>query len=132
MSRSINNNISSPFRSNTINSSSIGYPYTDNIWVDSGNNSNYFNSGNIIYSQFETIEFYLFDKKYSITSENPSNDIEFISSLNVLGWRYFAELKRNNYFNLSKKSISNSLVKFLLENETKFNRKYKLEKINNI
>ena len=132
MSKSINNNISSPFRSNTIdnnslNSSSIGYPYTDNIWVDSGN---YF--GNITYSQFETIEFYLFDKKYSITSESPSNDIEFISTLNVLGWKYFVELKRNNYFNLSKRSISNSLVEFLLENEIKFDRKYKLEKINNI
>ncbi len=132
MSKSINNNISSPFRSNTIdnnslNSSSSGYPYTDNIWV---NNGNYFN--NITYSQFETIEFYLFDKKYSITSESPSNDIEFITTLNVLGWKYFVELKRNNYFNLSKKSISNSLVEFLLENEIKFDRKYKLEKINNI
>ena len=127
MSRSINNNISSPFRSNTINSSSIGYPYTDNIWVDSGGYSN-----GVIYSQFETIEFYLFDKKYSITSEYPSNDIEFISTLNVLGWKYFVELKRNNYFNLSRKSISNSLVEFLLENEIKFDRKYKLEKINNI
>ena len=132
MSKSINNNISSPFRSNTIdnnslNSSSIGYPYTDNIWVYSGN---YFS--NITYSQFETIEFYLFDKKYSITSESPSNDIEFISTLNVLGWKYFVELKRNNYFNLSKRSISNSLVEFLLENEIKFDRKYKLEKINNI
>ncbi len=127
MSKSINSNISSPLRSNTINSSSIGYPYTDNIWVDSGN---YFS--NITYSQFETIEFYLFDKKYSITSEYPSNDIEFISTLNVLGWKYFVELKRNNYFNLSKRSISNSLVEFLLENEIKFDRKYKLEKINNI
>ena len=132
MSKSINNNISSPFRSNTIdnnslNSSSSGYPYTDNIWV---NNGNYFS--NITYSQFETIEFYLFDKKYSITSEYPSNDIEFISTLNVLGWKYFVELKRNNYFNLSKRSISNSLVEFLLENEIKFDRKYKLEKINNI
>ncbi len=127
MSKSINSNISSPLRSNTINSSSIGYPYTDNIWVDSGN---YFNK--VTYSQFETIEFYLFDKKYSITSENPSNDIEFISTLNVLGWKYFVELKRNNYFNLSKRSISNSLVEFLLENEIKFDRKYKLEKINNI
>ena len=132
MSKSINNNISSPFRSNTIdnnslNSSSSGYPYTDNIWV---NNGNYFS--NITYSQFETIEFYLFDKKYSITSESPSNDIEFISTLNVLGWKYFVELKRNNYFNLSKRSISNSLVEFLLENEIKFDRKYKLEKINNI
>ncbi len=132
MSKSINNNISSPFRSNTIdnnslNSSSSGYPYTDNIWV---NNGNYFS--NITYSQFETIEFYLFDKKYSMTSECPSNDIEFISTLNVLGWKYFVELKRNNYFNLSKKSISNSLVEFLLENEIKFDRKYKLEKINNI
>lgn len=134
MSKSINNNISSPFRSNTIdnnslNSSSIGYPYTDNIWIDSGN---YYSNNNIIYSQFETIEFYLFDKKYSITSESPSNDIEFISTLNVLGWKYFVELKRNNYFNLSKRSISNSLVEFLLENEIKFDRKYKLEKINNI
>ncbi len=127
MSKSINSNISSPLRSNTINSSSIGYPYTDNIWVDSGN---YFNK--VTYSQFETIEFYLFDKKYSITSENPSNDIEFISTLNVLGWKYFVELKRNNYFNFSKRSISNSLVEFLLENEIKFDRKYKLEKINNI
>ena len=129
MSKSINNNISSPFRSNTINSSSIGYPYTDNIWIDSGN---YYSNNNIIYSQFETIEFYLFDKKYSITSESPSNDIEFISTLNILGWKYFVELKRNNYFNLSKRSISNSLVEFLLENEIKFDRKYKLEKINNI
>lgn len=132
MSKSINNNISSPFRSNTIdnnslNSSSSGYPYTDNIWV---NNGNYFN--NITYSQFETIEFYLFDKKYSITSESPSNDIEFITTLNVLGWKYFVELKRNNYFNFSKRSISNSLAEFLLENEIKFDRKYKLEKINNI
>ena len=127
MSKSINNNISSPLRSNTINSSSIGYPYTDNIWVDSGN---YFNK--VTYSQFETIEFYLFDKKYSMTSECPGNDIEFISTLNVLGWKYFVELKRNNYFNLSKRSISNSLVEFLLENEIKFDRKYKLEKINNI
>lgn len=123
MSKSINNNISSPLSSNTINGGNL---YND-IWVDSGN---YFN--NIIYSQFETIEFYLFDKKYSIISESPSNDIEFISTLNVLGWKYFVELKRNNYFNLSKKSISNSLVEFLLENEIKFDRKYKLEKINNI
>lgn len=129
MSKSINSNISSPLRSNTINSSSIGYPYIDNIWIDSGN---YYSNNNIIYSQFETIEFYLFDKKYSMTSECPSNDIEFISTLNVLGWKYFVELKRNNYFNLSKKSISNSLVEFLLENEIKFDRKYKLEKINNI
>lgn len=127
MSKSINSNISSPLRTNAINSSSIGYPYSDNIWVDSGN---YFNK--VTYSQFETIEFYLFDKKYSITSENPSNDIEFISTLNVLGWKYFVELKRNNYFNFSKRSISNSLVEFLLENEIKFDRKYKLEKINNI
>lgn len=134
MSKSINNNISSPLRSNAINSSSSGYPYTDNIWVDSGNiwvdSGNYFS--NITYSQFETIEFYLFDKKYSMTSECPCNDIEFISTLNVLGWKYFVELKRNNYFNLSKRSISNSLVEFLLENEIKFDRKYKLEKINNI
>ena len=129
MSKSINSNISSPLRSNTINSSSSGYPYSGNIWVDSGN---YYSNNNIIYSQFETIEFYLFDKKYSMTSECPSNDIEFISTLNVLGWKYFVELKRNNYFNLSKKSISNSLVEFLLENEIKFDRKYKLEKINNI
>lgn len=125
MSRSINNNILSPLTPNTINSGNL---YND-IWIDSGN---YSYSNNIIYSQFETIEFYLFDKKYSMTSECPSNDIEFISTLNVLGWKYFVELKRNNYFNLSKKSISNSLVEFLLENEIKFDRKYKLEKINNI
>ena len=134
MSKSINSNISSPLRSNAINSSSIGYPSIDSIWVNSGNtwvdSGNYFS--NITYSQFETIEFYLFDKKYSMTSECPSNDIEFISTLNVLGWKYFVELKRNNYFNLSKRSISNSLVEFLLENEIKFDRKYKLEKINNI
>lgn len=123
MSKSINNNILSPLSSNTINGGNL---YND-IWVDSGN---YFS--NITYSQFETIEFYLFDKKYSITSESPSNDIEFISTLNILGWKYFVELKRNNYFNLSKRSISNSLVEFLLENEIKFDRKYKLEKINNI
>ncbi len=134
MSKSINNNISSPLSSNAINSSSSRYPYTDNIWVDSGNiwvdSGNYFS--NITYSQFETIEFYLFDKKYSMTSECPGNDIEFISTLNVLGWKYFVELKRNNYFNLAKRSISNSLVEFILENEIKFDRKNKLEKINNI
>ncbi len=107
---------------------SSGNLYND-IWTGSGN---YIDTGYINYTTFETINFYLFDKKYTISSETPNNDIEFISTLNILGWKYFIELKRNGYFNLSKRTISDNLVEFLLKNETKFNRKNKLEKINNI